>query len=103
MTVRHSAPSRDDVTRIYRTRDGRLFTSNYGDRSLSVVDPVTLAETGYLKMEARAIALSFHPTLPLAFISQDDDRVMVLDTDRFQVLRFIHTQREPDVSTVVQL
>jgi len=103
MTVRHSAPSRDDVTRIYRTRDGRLFTSNYGDRSLSVVDPVTLAETGYLKMEARAIALSFHPTLPLAFISQDDDRVMVLDTDRLQVLRFIHTQREPDVSTVVQL
>ncbi len=103
MTVKHSAPSRDDVTRIYRNRDGRLFTSNYGDRSLSVVDPHTLAETGYLKMDARAIALSFHPSLPLAFISQDDDRVMVLDTERFQVLRTIATQREPDVSTVVQL
>jgi DNA-binding beta-propeller fold protein YncE len=103
MTVRLSAPSRDDVTRIHRHRDGRLFTSNYGERSLSVVDPLTLAETGYLKMDARAIALSFHPSLPLAFISQDDDRVMVLDTDRLQPLRYIATQREPDVSTVVSL
>ena len=102
MSVKHSAASRDDVTRIYLNRDGRLFTSNYGDRSLSVVDPLTLAETGYLKMDARAIALSFHPTLPLAFISQDDDRVMVLDTERFQVLRYIATQREPDASMVVQ-
>lgn len=103
MSVRHSAPSREDVTRIHRSRDGRLFTSNYGDRSLSVVDPQTLAETACLRMEARAIALSFHPTLPLAFVSQDDDRVMVLDTDRLEVLRFIRTQREPDVSTVVSL
>jgi hypothetical protein len=31
MAVRHSAASRDDVTRIYRAHDGRLFTSNYGD------------------------------------------------------------------------
>lgn len=103
MTVRHSAPSRDDVTRIYRHRDGRLFTSNYGDRSLSVVNPLTLAETAYLKLDARAIALTFHPTLPLAFASQDDDRVLVLDTDNLQPLRYLHTQREPDVSTVVQL
>ncbi len=54
-------------------------------------------------MEARAIALSFHPRLPLAFVSQDDDRVMVLDTDTLRVVRFIATQREPDVSQVVTL
>ena len=99
--MRHSAPSRDDVTRIYRARDRRLFTSNYGDRSLSVVDPVTLGETGYLKLDARAIGLSFHPTMPLAFISLDDDRVAVLDTDTLRIGRFIATQREPDVSKVV--
>lgn len=103
MAVRHSAASRDDVTRIYRARDGRLFTSNYGDRSLSIVDPDTLRETGYLKMDARAIALSFHPRLPLAYVSQDDDRVMVLDTDSLRVVGFIATQREPDVSQVVSL
>ncbi|KQW00839.1 hypothetical protein [Rhizobacter sp. Root1221] len=103
MTVQHAAPSRDDVTRIYRARDGRLFTSNYGDRSLSVVDQVSLEETGYLKLDARAIALSFHPTKALAFISLDDDRVAVLDTDTLRIERFIATQREPDVSKVVLL
>jgi DNA-binding beta-propeller fold protein YncE len=103
MTVQHAAPSRDDVTRIYRARDGRLFTSNYGDRSLSVVDQISLEETGYLKLEARAIALSFHPTKALAFISLDDDRVAVLDTDTLRIERFIATQREPDVSKVVLL
>lgn len=103
MVVLRSAPSRDDVTRIYRGRSGHLFTSNYGDRSLSVVDPLTLQETGYLKLEARAIALSFHPTHALAFISLDDDRVAVLDTDTLRIVRFIATQREPDVSKVVLL
>jgi len=103
MTVRHSAASRDDVTRIHRALDGRLFTSNYGDRSLSVVDPLTLAETGYLALGARAIALSFHPTKPLAFISLDDDRVAVLDTAALRIVRTIATQREPDVSKVVLL
>lgn len=103
MAVRTSAPSREDVTRIYRAHDGRLFTSNYGDRSLSTVDPATLAETGYLPLGARAIALSFHPTRPWAFVSLDDDRVAVLDTERLRVVRFFATQREPDVSKVVML
>ena len=103
MTVRLTVPSRDDVTRIYRAADGRLFTSNYGDRSLSVVDPVSLQEVGYVKLDARAIALSFHPGKPLAFISLDDDRVAVLDTNSLRILRFIATQREPDVSRVVVL
>jgi hypothetical protein len=103
MSVRLTVPSREDVTRIYRHRDGRLFTSNYGDRSLSVVDPVTLNELGYLPLGARAIALSFHPTRPLAFISLDNDRVAVLDTDRLTVTRYIATQREPDVSKAVLL
>ena len=103
MTVTRRVPSRDDPTRIYGAADGRLFVTNYGERSLSVVDPVTLAEIGYLKLEARAIALSFHPTRPLAFISQDDDRVALVDTDNLHVLRYIATQREPDVSRVVTL
>ncbi len=103
MTVQLTVPSRDDVTRIYLARDGRLFTSNYGDRSLSVVEAATLRETGYVKLGARAIALSFHPTRPLAFISLDDDRVAVLDIDSLRITRYIATQREPDVSKVVVL
>ena len=103
MTVKYSAPSRDDVTRIYRAADGRLFTSNYGDRSLSIVNPTDLSETGYLKLDGRCIALTFHPSKPLAFISLDSDRVAVLDINALKVLRYIATQKEPDVSKVVML
>ncbi|MDR7308466.1 YncE family protein [Rhodoferax saidenbachensis] len=103
MAVRYSAASREDVTRIYRSADGRLFTSNYGDRSISVVDPQTLKETAYLKLDGRAIALTFHPFQPLAFISLDSDRVAVLDINSLKILRFIATQKEPDVSKVVVL
>jgi len=103
MEVRYSTSSRDDVTRIYRSAAGRLFTSNYGDRSISVVDPETLNETAYLKLDDRAIALTFHPSKALAFISLDSDRVAVLDIDRLKILRFIETQKEPDVSKVVVL
>jgi hypothetical protein len=67
------------------------------------VDATTLHETGYLKLDARLIALSFHPTKPLAFISLDDDRVAVLHIDSLRITRFIATQREPDVSKVVAL
>lgn len=101
MTVRLQVPSRGDVTRIHRAADGRLFTSNYADRSLCAVDPRTLRELAYLPLGARAIALSFHPSQPLAFVSLDDDRVAVLDTDRLVVLRHILTQSEPDVSKVM--
>ena len=103
MKVKYEAPSRDDVTRIYRAADGRMFTSNYGDRSLSVVDPLTLQETDYLKLDGRCIALTFHPSKPLAFISLDSDRVAVLDLSTLKILRFIATQKEPDVSKVVML
>jgi DNA-binding beta-propeller fold protein YncE len=103
MAVQYEAPSRDDVTRIYRAADGRMFTSNYGDRSLSVVDPRNLQETAYLKLDGRCIALTFHPSKPLAFISLDSDRVAVLDLGTLKILRFIATQKEPDVSKVVML
>lgn len=102
MEVRLTVPSREDATRIYRAGN-RLLVTNYGDRSVSVVDPVTLRETGYVKMDARAIALSLHPTRPLAYISQDDDRVGVLDLQSLRFTRFIATQREPDVSRIVRI
>lgn len=101
MQVKYTAASRADATRINLHRDGRLFVSNYGDRSISVVQQSDLGEIAYVKLEARAIAISFHPVKPIAFVSLDDDRVGVLDTNELSFLRFIPTQREPDVSKVV--
>ena len=103
MQVLRTAPSRDDATRLYLYRDGRLVVTNYGERSLSIVDPVTLCELAHIPMEARAIALSYHPTKPLAFVSQDNDKLGYFNMETLKFDRFIATQREPDVSRVVVL
>ena len=103
MQVTQRAPSRDDATRLYLYRDGRLVVTNYGERSLSVVDPVTLKELAHIPMEARAIALSYHPTKPIAFVSQDNDKLGYFNMETLQFDRFIATQREPDVSRVILL
>ncbi|KQM71058.1 YncE family protein [Xylophilus sp. Leaf220] len=103
MQVTRRAPSRDDATRLYLYRDGRLVVSNYGERSLSVVDPATLQELHHIPMEARAIALSYHPTKPIAYVSQDNDKVGVFDMEALRFVRFIATQREPDVSFLLPM
>lgn len=103
MKVLRRAPSREDATRLYLYPDGRLVATNYGERSLSVVDPATLRELAHIPMEARAIALSYHPTKPLAFVSQDNDKLGILNMDSLKFERFIATQREPDVSQLVLL
>lgn len=103
MKVLREAPSREDATRLYLYRDGRLVVTNYGERSLSVVDPASLKELARIPMEARAIALSFHPTRPLAFVSQDNDRLGYFNMETLAFERFIATQREPDVSCAVIL
>lgn len=103
MQVQRIEPCRDDATRLYRYRDGRLVVSNYGDRSLSIVDPLTLRELAHVPTGARAIALSFHPVQPLAYVSLDDDRVGIFNVETCRFERHIATQREPDVSKVVIL
>ena len=103
MKVLREAPSREDATRLYLYRDGRLVVTNYGERSLSVVDPASLKELARIPMEARAIALSFHPSRPIAFVSQDDDRLGCFNMETLAFERFIATQREPDVSCAVRL
>jgi len=103
MNVVRDAPSRDDPTRLYLYRDGRLVVTNYGERSLSVVDSASLQELARIPMEARPIALSFHPTRPLAFVSQDNDKLGYFNMETLAFDRFIATQREPDVSCVVIL
>ncbi|GKS76246.1 YncE family protein [Acidovorax sp. SUPP950] len=102
MKVVRSAPARNDPTRIYRCRDGRLLVSHYGDRSLSIVDPATLAEQAHIPMDARPIAVSLHPTRPWAFVSQDNDRVGIFHLESRRFERSIATQREPDVSYMLQ-
>lgn len=102
MKVRLSVPSRQDPTRLYLCRDGqRLIVTNYGERSLSVLNRHTLEEEAHIPTSGRAIALSFHPKRPLAYVSLDDDRVGVFNLETCAFERYISTQREPDVSKVL--
>ena len=101
MRVLKEVPSKNDATRVYQFRDGRLVVTNYGDNSISLFDPATLEETACIEVDARPIALSYHPTKSYAFISQDDNKVAVFNMDTLQIERRIETQLEPDVSRVV--
>lgn len=102
MQVKAREPSRDDPTRLYLHPDGQcMLVTNYGERSLSIVDPATLKELAHVPTGARAIALSFHPTRPLAYVSLDDDRVGIFNLDTCEFESHIATQKEPDVSKVV--
>ncbi len=104
MQVRLSMPSRQDPTRLYLYRDSqRLLVTNYGERSLSIVDPITLKELSHVPTGGRAIALSFHPKQALAYVSLDDDRVGIFNLDTCEFIDYLKTQREPDVCKVVTL
>lgn len=102
MQVKTRVPSREDPTRLYLHDDGkRMLVTNYGERSLSIVDTATLHEVAHVPTGARAIALSFHPTQPLAYVSLDDDRVGIFNLESEQFDGYIATGREPDVSKVI--
>lgn len=101
MKVIKEVPSRNDATRIYEFRDGRLVITNYGNNNISVIDPKTLEELSCIEVGARPIALSYHPTKNYAFVSQDDNKVAVLNMDSLEIEKRIETQLEPDVSRVV--
>ncbi len=104
MQVKLTVPSRLDATRLYLHRDGqRLLATNYGERSLSVLAPMTLTERAHVPTGGRAIALSYHPTKALAYVSLDDDRVGIFNLDTCSFDTYLATQKEPDVSKVVML
>lgn len=100
MQVVKEVPTRNDATRIYQFRDGRLFITNYGDNNVSILTPETLEESACIELGARPIALSFHPKKSLAFISLDDNRIATLNLETLSVDSFFVTNLEPDVSKV---
>jgi DNA-binding beta-propeller fold protein YncE len=105
MTLGRRVRTRRDPNRIYRydSPDGRelLLLTNSGERSLSVFDAASLEEVNCVALPANPTALSFHPARAQAFVSFQDDRVRVLDLERWRFEREITTLREPDASHVL--
>lgn len=96
MEVLATVPTGEDPTRIYLSRDGRLFVTNYGERSIGIYDPATLAELHRVPTVHKPIALAFDPVAPRAYIPLNDDTVARLDLETLVLTHAFATGKEPD-------
>ncbi|SCK16660.1 40-residue YVTN family beta-propeller repeat-containing protein [Variovorax sp. HW608] len=101
MEVLKTVPTGEDPTRIYLSRDNRLFVTNYGERSIGIYDAQTLQELRRVPTVHKPIALAFHPSAPLAYIPLNDDSVAKLDLETLALSHAFATGKEPDGLTVL--
>ncbi|KWR91360.1 YncE family protein [Cupriavidus sp. IDO] len=102
-TVR-TVPTGEDPTRIYWSPDDRLFVLNYGERSIRIFDPGTLAEIGRVDTGAKPIALAFHPADPnCAYLTLNDHTVSRLDLPGLTLRHAFATGKEPDGLAILAL
>ncbi|XAH25241.1 YncE family protein [Xylophilus sp. GW821-FHT01B05] len=102
MEVLATVPTGEDPTRIYLSRDGRLFVTNYGERSIGIYEPGTLRELGRVPTVHKPIALAFDPAQDLAYIPLNDNTVARLDLQTLELQHAFDTGREPDGLVVIQ-
>ena len=96
MEVLATVPTGEDPTRIYLSRDGRLFVTNYGERSIGIYDPATLAELHRVPTVHKPIALAFDPVAPQAYVPLNDNTVARLDLETLILTHAFDTGKEPD-------
>jgi sugar lactone lactonase YvrE len=99
LAPRAQRPMRGEAVRVVTLPDGRLVVSNTADRSLSRLDPVTLAEEARLPLPAAA------PGLNLAgdtlYVSLENDRVAIVDVATWAITGGFATGAAPDSAVVV--
>ena len=99
LETRARRPMRGEAVRIVTQADGRLIVSNVADKSLSRLDPVTLAELDRLPLGAGASGLNLAgDTL---YASLDTDIVVIIDTRRWAITGRFATGAAPDAAVVV--
>ena len=90
---------RGEAVRVVTQADGRLIVSNVADKSLSRLDPVTLAEEARLPLGVGA------PGLNLAgdklYASLENDRVAIVDLRNWTIIGRFATGMAPDAAVVV--
>jgi hypothetical protein len=90
---------RGEAVRIVTQADGRLIVSNVVDKSLSRLDPVTLAETDRLALEAGAPGLNLAGDM--LYASLENDRVVRVDLRTWAIAGAFATGPAPDAAIVV--
>lgn len=98
LAERNRRTMRGEAVRIVTAADGRLIVANTADRSLTRLDPVTLAEQDRLPLDAAANGLNlFGDTL---FASLDSDRVAIIDLRRWAITGGFATGKSPDAAVL---
>lgn len=89
---------RGEAVRVVTQRDGGVIVSNFADKSLSRLDPVTLAEQARLPLAAGAAGLTLAgDTLHAAL---EDDRLATIDLRQWRVTGMFATAKAPDAAVV---
>lgn len=96
MRVLTTVATGEDPTRIYLSRDNRLFVTNYGERSIGIYDAATLTELQRVPTVHKPIALAFDPSAPMAYIPLSNNTVAKLDLRTLVLTHAFHTGKEPD-------
>ncbi len=91
---------RGEAVRIVTQTDGRLIVSNTQDKSLSRLNPTTLAEEDYLSLPAAAPGLTIvGDTL---YAALQTDRVAIVDLRAWQVVGGFATGSAPDSAVLIR-
>lgn len=90
---------RGAAVRVVAQSDGRLIISNLVDKSLSRLDPVTLAEEDRLPLGAGAPGLNLAGDM--LYASLDNDQVAIVDLSRWTIVDRFATGAAPDGGVIV--
>lgn len=92
---------RGEAVRVVALPDGRLIVANQADKSLSLLRADTLAEDKHLALEAAAPGLNLAPAGDRLYASLESDKVVVVDTVKWQIIGSFATQKAPDSAAFV--
>ena len=91
---------RGEAVRVVTQSDGKLIVSNTADKSLSRLDPITLAEEGRLPLGVGAPGLNLiGDTL---YASLENDHVAIVDIRTWKVTGRFATGSAPDAAVLFQ-
>lgn len=89
---------RGEAVRVIAQADGRLIVSNLADKSLSRLEPVTLAEEARLPLGAGAPGLNLAGDM--LYASLENDQVAIIDLRTWAIASRFATGAAPDAGVV---
>ncbi len=100
LTRRMQRTMRGEAVRIVTQTDGKLIVSNTQDKSLSRLNPTTLAEEDYLLLPAAAPGLNI--VGDTVYASLQNDRVAIVDLRAWKIVGGFATGSAPDSAVLMR-